>query len=94
MEATAMNSKEYRASDGTVFTNLDEYRKVREEEENVGGMEKGRGGGREMSSVRCRHYREREGGIEGGTEGGDVKNTKKQSLISCRIERASIVAPR
>jgi hypothetical protein len=28
MEAVGMGSKEYRASDGTVFTNLDEYRKV------------------------------------------------------------------
>lgn len=32
-----MGSKEYRASDGTIFTNLDEYRKVRREERGEGG---------------------------------------------------------
>jgi len=42
MEAAGMGSKEYRASDGTVFTNLNEYRKVRREEGREGGWEGGR----------------------------------------------------
>ena len=45
-----MNSKEYRASDGTVFTNLDEYRKVRRRRRREGGREGDALGGLSASS--------------------------------------------